>query len=78
MEGSVNRLSMYCEEQARLVGEHHKAAIVYSRVLKALNNGGTKLPASGYRQLRREADDARVKCEAARLALARHKAEHGC
>jgi hypothetical protein len=69
---------MLCEEKSRLVEERHRAAFAYSRATIALNRNRAAATASEYKQLRAAADDALAKCNEARIALGRHKTEHGC
>jgi len=69
---------MNCGEKARLVEEHHRAALIYSQATRELSRVGRTSPVSDYKQLRAAADEAGVKCTEARLAIIRHSAEHGC
>ena len=69
---------MECGEKARLVAEHHKAAIAYSRAARALAQKRSICSASEYRKLQESAQDARAKSTEARVAAKRHIAEHGC
>jgi len=67
-----------CDEKARLVEEHHRAAIAYSQALRALNQQKKILSAPEYQRLRKTVDEKAAESEKARLALQRHQAEHGC
>jgi hypothetical protein len=69
---------MECGEKARLVEEHHKAAIAYSRAARALAQKRSICSASENRKLQESAHDARTKSTEARVAVKRHIAEHGC
>ena len=69
---------MECGEKARLVEEHHKAAIAYSQAARALTRNRSICSASEHRKLQESAHDARTKSTEARVAVERHIAEHGC
>jgi hypothetical protein len=68
---------LFCEEKTRLVAEYNRATLVYARAISVLCHK-TAPPESDYDQLRGEADQARVKCMEARLALECHRVQHGC
>ena len=74
----MTHIVMFCEERVRLVAEYSQAALVYARATSALKHNKASSPELEYERLRRAADDARIKCEEARLAFRRHRAEHGC
>lgn len=65
---------MPCEEKERLVSEYTRAAIIYSRGLRALKR--EKGPSAEHDRLRQDANTARVNCKEAHLALESHKAIH--
>ena len=67
---------MDCEEKARLVEEHHQAALAYSLAARVLN--ASRGRDAEHEQRRAAADAARNKSKEARAALKRHIAEHGC
>jgi hypothetical protein len=69
---------MLCEKKAMLVEEQNRAAIAYSHAMILLNRNRAATTVLEYKQLRAAADDALGKCKESRMALARHKAEHGC
>ena len=69
---------MECGENARLVEEHHKAAIAYPQAARALAWNRSICSASENRKLQESAHDARTKSTEARVAVQRHIAEHGC
>jgi hypothetical protein len=69
---------MECGEKARLVEEHHKAAIAYSRAARALARKRSICSASEYKKLHESAHDTRTKCTEARVAVKHHIAEYGC
>lgn len=75
---AIADIAMLCAEKDRLVAEHRRAALVYSRAMIALNRKRATTPASEYERLRLAADGASIKCKEARLALKRHMADHGC
>jgi hypothetical protein len=62
----------------RLVEEHHRAALAYSRAARALSQKRTSCAASKLEELRQAAKAARAKCAEARIAVNHHLAEHGC
>ena len=70
-EALQERTAMGCEEKARLVEEHQRAALAYSRAAVAVNRNKNA-------QLRETVEETRLKSQAARLAVERHVAEHGC
>ena len=67
---------MECEEKARLVGEHHRAALVYAQLARALN--ASRVQNADHERLRATAGAARKASKEARAALERHQTEHGC
>jgi hypothetical protein len=69
---------MECAEKVRLVGEHHVAALAYSRAAMALNRMRAISTAPEGCQLRAAVDEARSKSFEARGYLERHQAAHGC
>jgi hypothetical protein len=69
---------MECGEKARLIEEHHRAALAYSQAVRDLNGRIRDTPAEEYRILRAAADEARASSTEAHAALERHQSEHGC
>lgn len=69
---------MGCEEKARLVEEHHHAALAYSQAARTLNGKMRNTPASEYKKLREVMEEARTKSQEAHAAVQRHILEHGC
>jgi hypothetical protein len=67
--------AMECEEKARLVEEHHRAALAYSMAARVLN--ASRARDAEHEKWRAAADKARTKSKEAREALERHQAEHG-
>jgi hypothetical protein len=78
MDAARPPLVQPCEEKARLVEEHHRAALAYSQALRALNQQRKVSSAPEYQRLRKTVDDKVANSEKARLALQRHQTEHGC
>ena len=64
--------------EARLVEEHHKAAIAYSQAARALTRNRSICSASEYKKLQESEHNARTKSTEARVAVKRRIAEHGC
>jgi hypothetical protein len=69
---------MNCPEKARLIEEHHQAALIYSQATRALSEIRGLSEVSEYKRLSTAVDEARAKSIEARLAIIRHTAEHGC
>jgi hypothetical protein len=67
---------MACEEKARLVKEHSKAALAYSLAAKVLS--ASRVRDAEHEQRRAAAGEARAEAKEARAALERHQAQHGC
>jgi hypothetical protein len=78
MDAAESPLSQLCDEKARLVEEHHRAALAYSRALRALNHERKISSAADYQRLRKIVDEEAANSERVRLSLQRHQAEHGC
>jgi hypothetical protein len=69
---------MSCEEKARLTQEYDIATGKFAEAVRQLQcKIGTSTRAE-YHRLQRISDEARVKSEQARLALAQHMAAHDC
>jgi hypothetical protein len=68
----------HCVEKLRLAREYQMAASAFSAAVKELQQKIGTSPREEYARLDRVANDARVKCEYARLALEQHIAAHGC
>lgn len=69
---------MECEEKAKLIEEHHRAALAYSLAARAVNGKTRSATVAEYKQRRQAADEARIRSKRAHAALERHIAEHGC
>jgi hypothetical protein len=69
---------MNCPEKARLIEEHHLAALIYAQATRALNDIMGPIEVSEHKRLRTAVDEARAKSIEARLAIIRHTADHGC
>ena len=65
---------MECGEKSRLIEEHSRVALAYSRAARALRGKRGTRSAEGQQAL----DEARIKSQDARAAVKRHIAEHGC
>lgn len=68
---------MTCEEKVRLTTQYSSKTLAFSHAVAELHQkvGHTK---EEFTHQQRVADDLRVKCEEARLALEKHTAAHGC
>jgi len=69
---------MRCEIKFRLISEYETATAVFSEAVTELRRRIGTSTKEEYDRLARDANDARVKSEQARLALERHVAEHRC
>ena len=78
MDAANPTLVQPCEEKTKLVEEHHRAALAYSRALRALNQQRKGSSAAEYQRLRKTVDDEAANSEKARLALQHHQTEHRC
>ena len=67
---------MACEEKARVVSEYEAATTRFASSVTELQRKMGTSPESEYDRLQRDADEARVKSEQARLALEQHVAAH--
>jgi len=67
-----------CEEKIRLVQEHHRAALAFSKELRVLNQQKKAASAQEFQGLRKTVDEETANSEKARLSLQHHQAEHGC
>ena len=65
-----------CNEKAALLDAYSTATAEYSRAVLYLSAGITSN--SGYHELRQLSEVARMKTEAARVALDNHIVEHAC
>jgi len=65
---------MGCEEKSRLIEEHSRVAMAYSRAASALRGKAGTRSAEDQQAL----DEARIKSQKARASVERHIAEHGC
>jgi hypothetical protein len=69
---------MECEEKARLVAEHHVAALAFSQAVRALTGRMKTSNVAEHERLGTVKEETRVKSIEARTALERHRREHGC
>jgi hypothetical protein len=67
-----------CAEKERLLREYQTAAEDYSRAVRALSERSGVMSKASYIEIRDYSEAARAKAEAARNAMDRHVAEHGC
>jgi hypothetical protein len=67
-----------CEEKNRLLREYEAATVAFSAEVKVLRRRMGTSPKEEYKRIAQISNDARVKSEAARLALEQHIAAHGC
>ena len=70
---------MACELHAQLNDKWRIATEKFSRAVAALGGSEVKtISREAYRELRGEAEEARLACDNARLAVDLHANEHGC
>jgi hypothetical protein len=69
---------MDCADKAKLIREHHLAAIAHSQAARGLNSRARSVPSVEGSKLRKMADEARIKAAEARKVLKLHQIEHGC
>jgi hypothetical protein len=67
-----------CEEKNRLLKEYEAATVAFSAAVIELRRRMGISPKEEYKRLAQVSNEARVKSEAARLALEQHIAAHGC
>ena len=67
-----------CEDKVRLTKAWSVSAINYSAAVTELNNRRAVSSGEAYRRLRMSAEDAKRLCDAAKLDLEMHLAEHRC
>ncbi len=67
-----------CDEMIRLIREFSDAARDYAVKLGDLNRYLMGAADADLDLLRRIVEDARIRAEQARAALAQHRTEHGC
>jgi hypothetical protein len=67
-----------CAEQSRLRKQYDIAAADYSRAVKVLAERSGVMSIDDYNRIRDFCETARVRSEAARAAMDRHIAQHGC
>ena len=67
-----------CSERARLLYEYQIAAADYSRAVLVLSGRSAVMSRDDYTRIRDFREQARARAEAARAAMDRHVAEHGC
>jgi hypothetical protein len=71
-------VSMYCEDQLRLVADYSAAVAAYYASVSRLEQGMISGSKDIYTRLRRATEEARLVCEAARNELDEHAKTHGC
>jgi hypothetical protein len=69
---------MACEEKIRLTTQYSSNTLAFSHAVTELHQKAGTHTKEEFTQLQRVADELRLKCEMARLALERHAAAHGC
>lgn len=70
--------SMACEEMQRLVSEYELATREFAEAVSDLRQRTGTSAKKEYDRLSRVSDEARLKSEEARLAVAKHVACHDC
>jgi len=70
--------NMRCEIKFGLITDYETATTVFSEAVTELRRRIGTSTKEEYDRIARDANDARVKSEQARLALERHVAEHRC
>ena len=68
--------SVECEKQNRLSELFTLAVHDYAHAIELVSK--TRVQRDMFEAAQRSADEARIKCEAARQALMKHHIEHGC
>ena len=68
--------SVECEKQNRLSELFTLAVHDYAHAIELVSE--TRVQRDLFGAAQRRADEARIKCEAARKALMKHHIEHGC
>jgi hypothetical protein len=69
---------MACDEKVSLMKTYESATARFSEAVTELHRKMGTVSKSEYERLSQAADEARLKSEAARLAVERHVAEHRC
>jgi hypothetical protein len=69
---------MACEEMRRLVSEYETATKKFAEAVSDLQQRTGTSAKKEYDRLSRVSDEARIKSEQARLAVAQHVARHEC
>ncbi|HYP07675.1 MAG TPA: hypothetical protein VER03_15685 [Bryobacteraceae bacterium] len=67
-----------CTEKSRLLYKYDAVLAEYSRTVSFLYKRVGVLRKEAYREISDFTDDARLRCEEARIALEEHIREHGC
>ena len=67
-----------CSEKAQLLHDYQIAAADYARIVMVLSERSGVMSKADYIEIRDYSATARAKTEAARTALDRHVAAHGC
>ena len=73
-----NRPQMPCEEKARLARVYESATGIFSDAVTELQQKIGVSARQEYERLNRNANEARLKSEQARLTLEKHLAAHRC
>jgi hypothetical protein len=67
-----------CAEKSRLLYKYDAVLAEYSRTVSFLYRRVGVLRKNDYQEISAFTDDARLRCEEARLALEEHIRDHGC
>jgi hypothetical protein len=67
-----------CEEHRDLLKAYREAVATFSGALEALETARATASRAKYQQMAQHVEEARLVSEKARIALAKHTAEHGC
>ena len=69
---------MACEEKIRLAEEYRRTVLIFGAAVSELQELMATSSKQQYERLRIRSEDARLKCERARIALEDHTTLHGC
>jgi hypothetical protein len=69
---------MTCEGKIRLTTAYSSHTLAFAHAVTELHQKVSTHTKEEFTHLQRVADELRVKCEQARLALEQHTAAHGC
>jgi hypothetical protein len=67
-----------CKEYVRLLEVYQKAVALYSTTLNAMEVSIGTTPQHEYQRTVGYVEQSRLRSEQARIALEKHKTEHGC